>query len=58
MHNGVAFMDSAGRYISAGVIQISLTNAVIIVAMIVVFALALLLPFPGRRSRGGRGGDA
>ncbi len=29
-----------------GVIQISLTNFVIIVLMLVIFALALILPFP------------
>ncbi|WP_291753285.1 hypothetical protein [Cellulomonas sp. 73-92] len=58
MRNGVVLMDSGGRYIDSGVIQISLTNAIIIVAMIVVFALAILLPFPGRGRRGGRGGDS
>jgi hypothetical protein len=35
-----------GSYIHWGVIQISVTNLVIIVAMIVVFALAILVPFP------------
>ena len=39
-----------GTYIHWGVIQISVTNLVIIVAMIVVFALALLLPFPAGRT--------
>ena len=43
----------AGHYLHWGVISISLTNALIIVAMVVVFVLALLLPFPhgdgGRR---------
>ena len=29
-----------------GVVQISLTNFVIIVLMLVIFALALILPFP------------
>jgi hypothetical protein len=39
-----------GSYIHWGVIQISVTNLVIIVAMIVVFGLALVVPFPsGRR---------
>ena len=46
---GLVLADSAGNYISAGVIQISVTNAVIIGAMIVVFILALVLPFPGGR---------
>lgn len=34
-------------YLHWGVIQISLTNFVIIVVMVVLFALALVLPFPG-----------
>ena len=38
--------DAAGRYVHWGVIQISVTNLVIVVGMIVLFALALLLPFP------------
>jgi hypothetical protein len=32
-----------------GVVQVSLTNFLIIVAMIVVFVLALVLPFPHGR---------
>jgi len=38
-----------GRYIDWGVISISVTNAVIIALMILVFVLALLLPFPHDR---------
>ncbi len=34
-------------YLHWGVIQISLTNFLIIVAMVVLFVLALLIPFPG-----------
>jgi high-affinity Fe2+/Pb2+ permease len=45
---GIAF--AAGRYIDWGVVSISLTNFLIIVGMIVIFALALLIPFPGARS--------
>ena len=33
-----------------GVVQISLTNFVIIVLMLVIFALALMVPFPHGRS--------
>ena len=58
MKSSVLLADPAGRYISAGVIQISLTNAVIIGAMIVLFALAILLPFPRHGGRGRRGGDS
>lgn len=36
----------AGHYLNWSVIHISLTNALIIVAMIVLFGLALILPFP------------
>ena len=37
----------AGRYLHWGVVSISLTNFLIIVGMVVVFLLALVLPFPG-----------
>jgi hypothetical protein len=36
-------------YLHWGVVQISLTNFLIIVAMVVIFVLALVLPFPGGR---------
>jgi high-affinity Fe2+/Pb2+ permease len=42
---------SAGKYIHWGVVSISLTNFLIIVGMIVLFALALVLPFPGAHDR-------
>ena len=38
---------SSGTFVQVGVFNVSLTNLLIIVAMIVVFVLALLLPFPG-----------
>lgn len=37
--------DGAGRYISWGVVQISVTNLAIIGAMILLFVLALVVPF-------------
>ncbi|MDQ6782912.1 MAG: hypothetical protein M3063_05605 [Actinomycetota bacterium] len=44
----------AGSYVDWGVIHISVANIVIIALMVIVFVLALTLPFPGhRRSRGG-----
>ena len=58
MGSSVVLADPAGRYISAGVIQISLTNAIIIGLMLVVFALAILLPFPRHRRHDRRDGDA
>ncbi len=42
---GIVF--SAGKYVHWGVLSISLTNLLIIVGMIVIFALALVVPFPG-----------
>ena len=38
-----------GRYVHWGVINISLTNLLIIVIMLVVFALAILVPMGGGR---------
>jgi hypothetical protein len=45
---------AAPHYLEWGVVQISLGNLLVILAMIVVFVLALLLPFPGRRTRSQR----
>lgn len=42
---------TAGRYVSWGVLNISLTNLLVIVAMLAVFVLALLIPFPRDRVR-------
>ncbi len=38
--------EGAGRYIHWGVIQISLANLIIIGVMVLVFILALVVPFP------------
>lgn len=44
---------TAGKYVDWGVVHISVTNLVIIAAMVVVFVLAQVLPFPrGRNSEG------
>ena len=47
--------DGAGRYVDWGVIHVSVANIAIIGLMVVVFVLAVILPFPGpaRRGRGG-----
>ena len=42
-------LDGDAYYLHWGVFQISLTNFLIIVAMVVIFVLALVLPFPGSR---------
>lgn len=44
-------LNHPGRYLHWGVIQISVANFVVICVMIVVFVLALLLPFPKGRGR-------
>ncbi len=44
-------MDHPGYYLHWGVVQISLANAIVIVLMLVVFVVALIAPFPGRRRR-------
>jgi len=49
--------SSAGHYVHWGVISVSLTNALIIIAMVVLFVVAILVPLgsddhksdPGRR---------
>ena len=51
---GVNFFPAplaAGTYLHWGVISISLTNAVIIATMLVVFVLAIVVPFPPARTR-------
>ena len=49
---------AAGKYVSWGVVSISLTNLLVILGMIVVFVLALVIPFPRGHERGSDGGDA
>jgi hypothetical protein len=45
-------LNGTGYYIHWGFFQISLANLIVIILMIVVFILALLVPFPGERNRG------
>jgi phage shock protein PspC (stress-responsive transcriptional regulator) len=49
MPPGVAsgVLSGNARYLQWGVLQISLANFVIIVAMVALFVLALVVPFPG-----------
>ncbi len=44
-------LNHPGRYVHWGVIQISVANLVLILIMIAIFAVAILLPFPGTRRR-------
>jgi hypothetical protein len=45
-------LNGTGNYIHWGVVQISVANLVVIGLMVLVFVLALLLPFPRGRRRG------
>ena len=49
MHQTVLLAEGAGKYVNWGVIQISVTNLTVIGVMVLVFVLALVLPFPGLR---------
>jgi hypothetical protein len=44
-------MDQPGYYLNWGVVQISLANLIVIGLMLLVFVVALVAPFPGRRRR-------
>ncbi|MDQ2959587.1 MAG: hypothetical protein M3R48_00835 [Candidatus Dormibacteraeota bacterium] len=49
-------MDAPAPYIHWGFIQISLANLVVIGVMLLIFALALLLPFPAHADTDDKGG--
>jgi len=42
-----ALLGGHAHFLHWGVIQISLANLIVIVLMLIVFALTLVLPFPG-----------
>jgi hypothetical protein len=46
-----ANLDPPGHYVHWWVIQLSVANLVVIVLMTVVFALALVVPFPKPREK-------
>ena len=46
-------LNHPAHFIHAGFFQMSLPNLLAIIVMLVVFGLAIALPFPGRRRRGG-----
>jgi hypothetical protein len=50
-------MDAPAPYFHWGFIQISLPNLVVIGVMLLLFALALLLPFPGHADTHDHEGD-
>lgn len=41
------FMNAQAHYVDFGMVHISVANLAVILLMIVVFVLAVLLPFPG-----------
>lgn len=51
MYPAGAASSPAGTYLDWGVVHISVTNLTILLAMVVVFVLALVLPFPGAGGR-------
>lgn len=56
LHVGAIALDPPGHYVHWGVVQLSVTNLVVVVLMLVVVALALLLPVPkGRQPLSRRG---
>jgi hypothetical protein len=46
-------LNHPAHYVHWHFIQISVSNVVVIVLMLVVFAVAILAPFPGHRAPGG-----
>ena len=46
-------LNHYGHYLTWHFLSISVSNLVVIVLMVVTFALALVVPFPGRRNRRG-----
>jgi len=44
-------LNHNGHYLHWGVIQLSVANLVVVGAMIVIFVLALVLPFPKGRDK-------
>jgi len=58
MTDGVSIVaEGAGRYVDWGVIQISVTNLTIIAVMVILFILALVLPFPSGHGSDDGGDD-
>lgn len=47
----IGSLDAPARYLDWGPISISLGNLVVIGVIVVLFVLAVLLPFPGSRHR-------
>ncbi len=50
MANTLILAEGAGNYLTFGVFHISVTNALIMGAMIVLFVLAVVIPFPRHKA--------
>ena len=48
------FMNLRAVYIHLGWLQISMTNLIVILSMLLLFGVALFLPFPGNKKGGGQ----
>jgi len=46
-------LNHPAHYVHAGFFQMSVSNLVAIIVMLVVFAIAIIAPFPGHRRRRG-----
>jgi hypothetical protein len=44
-------LSHPGHYLTWGVISVSVANAVVVLVMLALFALAIWLPFPGGKDR-------
>jgi hypothetical protein len=44
-------LNQVGYYLHWGVVQLSAANGLVILLMVLVFAAAVLVPFPGSRRR-------
>ena len=52
MEASIVNLSNPGHYLQWGFIQLSLANLLVIVAMVVVFVVALLLPFRSGKKSG------
>ena len=53
MLGAVVNLNHPAHFVHAGFFQMSVPNIVAIIVMLVVFAIAILAPFPGHRRNGG-----
>jgi len=54
MHSLISYfasLDSPGVYLGFGAFQIQLGNLIVIIVMLLLFVLALFLPFPSGKER-------